>query len=42
MCDEAEGKAAREQKGLRGSVQWAGEGGMHPGSRGWGFMEDHG
>lgn len=39
---EAEGKAAREQKGLRGSVQWAGEGGMHPGSRGWGFTEDHG
>lgn len=31
MCEEA--RAAREEEGLRGSVQGVGEGGMHPESR---------
>lgn len=38
MCEEAESKAAREEEGLRGSVQWVDEGGMQPGKR----MEIHG
>lgn len=31
MCEEA--RAAREEEGLRGSVQWVGEGGVHPESK---------